>query len=133
LAQLESIEENLSERRICWERYWNRLFPLAEAGHFTLPDIPPECEINWHMFFLQANSSAEADSLRDHLNRKGVQAVIHYVPLHVSIMGEKLGYKPADLQVTNEYASRLLRLPFHNSLTSEEIDSICEVIEDFFT
>ena len=76
------------------------------------------------MFSIFLNSSEEADIIRRKLNSDGVQAVIHYVPLHDSPVGESLGYSAGDLPSTIEMASRLIRLPLHSQMSVED----CRVV-----
>jgi dTDP-4-amino-4,6-dideoxygalactose transaminase len=66
------------------------------------------------------------------LNKQGVQAVIHYVPLHDSPMGRELGYAPEDLPVTRHEAASLLRLPMHDNLSDADLDKVVSEIHAFF-
>ena len=54
--------------------------------------------------------------------------VFHYIPLHTSPMGTKLGYKEGDLPITEEYSTRLLRLPLYPDMTEEELTFICNKV-----
>ena len=47
-------------------------------------------------------------------------------------MGLSLGYQAQDLPLTEEYAQRVLRLPFHNNLNSEDLKRITDSIKIFF-
>ena len=78
------------------------------------------------------NSPDEADAMRHWLTERGVQAVIHYVPLHDSPMGRKLGYAPDDLPVTRHEAASLLRLPMHNNLSDADLDKVVSEMRAFF-
>lgn len=68
----------------------------------------------------------------DKLKESGVSAVFHYIPLHTSPMGLKLGYKKGDLPKTENLSGRLLRLPMYAELKDKEInyiiDKICNII-----
>ena len=59
----------------------------------------------------------------------GIEASFHYLPLHSSKMGKKLGYKLGDLPVTEEISDTLLRLPMYPSLKKSEMDYITAVLE----
>ena len=131
-GQLQKLRDNTEKRQQQWQCYWDHLSPLAARGAFTLPQIPPSCQTNSHAFFLLARSMAEADRLRLHLAASDIQAVIHFVPLHDSAMGEKLGYRPEDLPITMDTAHRLLRLPLHDGLGAEDLARVCAAIAAFF-
>ncbi len=113
LAQLEAMQDNLEARRQIWSAYEDALMPLEKLGRFRILRSSPGSSSNAHMFAILLPSPKEADEARVHLNKNGIQAVIHYVPLHTSGMGHKLGYLPEDLPLTVEASARLLRLPLH--------------------
>ena len=124
LAQLEAMDENLAARRRIWNAYDEALSPLEEAGVLRILRSDSESNHNAHMFAIQMPTPEDADQTRIRLNEGGIQAVIHYVPLHTSGMGSRLGYKPEDLPVTVDSAGRLLRLPLHLSPSIEAAPSI---------
>jgi dTDP-4-amino-4,6-dideoxygalactose transaminase len=54
------------------------------------------------------------------------------VPLHLSPMGRKWGYKEGDLPRTEDLAVRLLRLPMNYYVTPENQAEIVQAISDYF-
>jgi dTDP-4-amino-4,6-dideoxygalactose transaminase len=54
------------------------------------------------------------------LRRKGILAVFHYFPLHLSAMGRRFGYRRGACPVSEDVSKRLLRLPLYNSMTPKE-------------
>jgi dTDP-4-amino-4,6-dideoxygalactose transaminase len=62
---------------------------------------------------------------------KGVGTTFHYLPLHLSPVGLKLGYRTGDFPVTESASGRLLRLPIYPSLTIEEQDYIISSMKEF--
>ena len=67
-----------------------------------------------------------------HLNKNGINAVFHYIPLHTSPMGMKMGYKEGDLPITEDISKRLVRLPCYFELTREEQDRVIYDVYKFF-
>ncbi len=63
------------------------------------------------------------------LKNKGVLAVFHYIPLHSSPMGIKMGYKEEDLPITEDVSKRLLRLPIYAGMTDEELKYVISVLK----
>ena len=53
-AQLETAEEINDARLACWNHYYERLKPLADAGKLELPTVPKDCVHNAHMFYVKA-------------------------------------------------------------------------------
>jgi dTDP-4-amino-4,6-dideoxygalactose transaminase len=70
-------------------------------------------------------------ALIDHLKGRGILSVFHYVPLHLSLMGQRFGGKAGDCPVTERVSERLLRLPFYNGITSEEQESVIRAVLAF--
>lgn len=127
LAQLESMESNLRQRMELWNEYVRCFTPLENQGKLRIIRPPAECNHNAHMFAICLNSPEEADQTRLRLNENGIQAVIHYVPLHTSPMGVKMGYSPEDLPKTNLAAQCLLRMPLHLEMGINDIQRIASL------
>jgi dTDP-4-amino-4,6-dideoxygalactose transaminase len=119
-AQLEAMDEITNRRRQVYDFYHNHLSPLEERGLLRLPFVPGDCRINYHMFYILLNEPETRDRLMAHLKESGIQAVFHYVPLHTSPMGNRLGYGEGDLPLTEDLSARLLRLPFYYDITEED-------------
>jgi dTDP-4-amino-4,6-dideoxygalactose transaminase len=66
-----------------------------------------------------------------HLRQRGVESVFHYLPLHLSDMGRKFGGQPGDCPVTERASDQLVRLPFHNALTEDEMSRVVEAVREF--
>ena len=49
-------------------------------------------------------------------------AVFHYLPLHLSKMGRRLGWKKGDLPNTENASDCLVRLPFFYSLNLDLVN-----------
>jgi dTDP-4-amino-4,6-dideoxygalactose transaminase len=131
-AQLEEAETITKKRWAIYDYYAERFAPLAEKGLVRLPMSPPECRHNAHMFYLILPDGKSRDGLLQHLRKHDIHAVFHYVPLHSSPMGRKMGYRDGDLPVTEDLSSRLLRLPCYFELTVSGQERILEAVEEFF-
>lgn len=130
-AQLEKINEINNVRKKIYEYYLHEFSELENEEVVSLPKIPPECTSNYHMFCLLLKDEQERDSLIKHLKQKDIVSVFHYVPLHTSKMGRKLGYKEGDLPVTEGVSRRLLRLPVYNDLKTSDQGYIVKEARSF--
>ena len=74
---------------------------------------------------------ARRDALLRHLNDRGVHAVFHYQPLHLSPMGRRLAPDTPTLPVTEDTAERLIRLPLHYGLGDSEREAVVEAVREF--
>jgi dTDP-4-amino-4,6-dideoxygalactose transaminase len=131
-AQLEHIEQITRTRRRIYELYREGLRPLADQGVIRLPCVPPECQPNYHMFYILLEDETTRAALIEHLRRMGISAVFHYVPLHLSPMGRRMGYRPGQLPVTENLSERLLRLPFYYELSDSDVEEVVGSIAEFF-
>ena len=131
-AQLENMDLITNKRRQIYQQYEAQLRPLADRGLIALPTVPPECESNYHMFYILLNSMDERTALIEHLKAQSILAVFHYVPLHTSPMGLSMGYRRGMLPVTESVSERLLRLPMYYEMQEQEIDSVVSELFKFF-
>lgn len=131
-VQLRHMDTITAARRRIFEAYRNGLAPLADRGLARLPTIPSGCEANYHIFFLFLADLATRTALIDHLRMAGIQAVFHYVPLHVSPMGQSFGYRSGMLPVSEAAGDRLLRLPLYPGLNEADVAEIVREVCAFF-
>jgi dTDP-4-amino-4,6-dideoxygalactose transaminase len=131
LAQLESIDDNLSWRKELTGSYLEKLAPLQSNGLIKMQTNDDSEKWNSHAMVIILDSSETCDGLRVFLKERGVNAYIGYVPLHSSKMGLSLGWQPQDLPITEEYAHRVLRLPLHHEMSVDDISRVCSEIEAF--
>ena len=129
-AQMERYDEIMDKRMLVWNTYFNDLKELEANGKLRLPVIPENVTHNAHMFNILLPTPEIKDDLIKKLREKDVIAYICYVPLHSSPYGLKLGYKPKDCPVTEDIASRLLRLPLYADMSEEDAKYVCECIKN---
>jgi dTDP-4-amino-4,6-dideoxygalactose transaminase len=130
-AQLEAREQIQSARERVWQNYWQGLEAWAQRRGVRLPVVPEHCEQSYHMFYLLLPSLQQREALVAHLKQRGILAVFHYVPLHLSDMGLKWSAGKADCPVTVDVSERLLRLPFYTDLSETDQAAVIEAILEF--
>lgn len=114
LAQLENGRAITEDRLRSWEEYRERLEPLASRGLLEIPEIPDDRRHNGHIFWIKTRDAQEQEALIRFLGERSIQSVFHYVPLHSSPAGRRLGRFAGEDRFTTRDASRLVRLPlFH--------------------
>jgi dTDP-4-amino-4,6-dideoxygalactose transaminase len=131
LAQLEQRERIQQHRSNLWETYQAGLSDWAGKHGVGLPTIPPDCDQAFHMFYLLMPDLDLRQRLIGFLREQGIYSVFHYLPLHTSDMGREFGGRPGDCPVTERISDQLIRLPFHNGLTSSDQEQVIEKILEF--
>lgn len=131
LAQLERREEIQARRARIFDFYRANLADWAAANGVSLPRVPPACQQGFHMFYLILPSLAARQALIAHLKGKGILAVFHYVPLHLSTVGRDFGGQVGDCPRTEELSDRLVRLPFFTDLTDADLADVVQAVLEF--
>jgi len=131
-AQLENMDMITEQRRLIYGRYDEAMARLSERGILSTPTVPSECGSNYHMYYVLLEDEPCRAALIEHLRAQDIHAVFHYVPLHTSAMGKRMGYSAGMLPVTEQVSERLLRLPFYYQLTEAETDRVVASIFEFF-
>jgi dTDP-4-amino-4,6-dideoxygalactose transaminase len=131
LAQLEEREQIQSARQRIWETYYKELGAWAEENGVQMPFVPAHCDQTYHMFYLLFPNLEKRQEAIAFLKERDIQAVFHYLPLHLSPMGEKLGGREGDCPVTEKVSDQLLRLPFYTNMTEEEQLRVIAALKEF--
>ncbi len=121
LAQLEELKTITEKRRQVHLHYDGILNRFAGGKLVKTVTIPPACESNYHIYYLLFRSPEVRNMVMHELNRRGIAASFHYMPLHSAPMGVRLGFHAEDLPVTEGVSKCILRLPIYPGLTQEEL------------
>jgi dTDP-4-amino-4,6-dideoxygalactose transaminase len=131
LGQLEQRREIQAIRRQIWDRYAAELEVWAGEHDVALPVIPADCRHPAHLFHLMLPSRAARDGLIAHLRQRGILAVFHYLPLHLSRMGRRLTPDGPSLPVTEATCERIVRLPLFNGLGDGQQSRVIAAVKEF--
>ena len=108
-------------------RAYDEAFRAAAArGLLRSMAVPEGCAVNGHMYYVRFRSGAERDRVQAALGAQGIEALTHYVPLHLSPMGAALGYRPGDLPESLGAYETLLRLPIHERMSEDQAYGVAE-------
>ncbi len=131
-AQLERFDEIQNKRLKVWNRYYKSFKKYEKNGLVQLQYIPEYATNNAHMFFMILRTNEERDQFIKFMKQYEISTPFHYVPLHLSDVGASFGYKKGDLPLTEEYSSRLVRLPLYADMTSKEVSLVIEKVKEYF-
>lgn len=130
-AQLEVSCQIQAARQRIWQKYDHDLRDWAAQHGVQTPQVPQHCEQPYHMYYLVMPELKVRQAFIAHLKNKRILSVFHYLPLHLSDMGQKFGGKPGDCPVTESISDRLVRLPFYNSLDEKDQLRVIDAIHEF--
>ena len=119
-AQMEEAESITARRMALWNAYHDAFLELEQEGRLCRPTVPTHCTHNAHMYYLLLPNGHARDALIHILGENEITAVFHYVPLHLSPFGKKMGKMEGTLENTVSAADRLVRLPLWLGLESEQ-------------
>jgi dTDP-4-amino-4,6-dideoxygalactose transaminase len=130
-GQLEQRAKVQLHRKKLWLTYDMALKDWAAKNNVKLPTIPAHTEQAYHMFYMLLPDLDTRQRFITYLRERGIYSVFHYLPLHLSDMGQKYGGRPGDCPVTEAVSDCLVRLPFHNVLSGSEQEMVIDAIFEF--
>ena len=131
-AQLELADSITADRMKSWNAYRSRLKHLSDEGKIELQSIPEYCKHNAHMFYIKLKDIKERTKFIEYMKANEIMTVFHYVPLHSAPAGEKYCRFHGEDKYTTRESERLVRLPLYYGLLEDQVDHICETVENFF-
>lgn len=132
VAQLDHAEVVQARRSSIWHRYETELTDWA-ASHDVLMPLADHSHRrpSYHMFQILLPSLEVRTAFIEHLKDRGVMSVFHYIPLHSSPMGSRVGTSPLGCPVTEDVSERLTRLPLYTDMTEDEQSVVIDAIKSF--
>lgn len=131
LGQLEQRRAVQESRARLWNRYRGELDDWARRKGARLPEVPQGVTSSHHLFHVLLASPEERDAFIRHLRDRGVHAIFHYQPLHLSPMGRRFGGRDGQCPVTESASARVVRLPLFASLSDEEQSIVIDAVLAF--
>ncbi|MGZ3757430.1 MAG: dTDP-4-amino-4,6-dideoxygalactose transaminase [Mucilaginibacter sp.] len=131
-AQLEKLDEIQAKRRIRWQQYFNA-FEEISTGHnsIKLPAVPEYALQNGHVFYIVCKTALIRDEYISYMLLNGVQVKSHYITLHDSPF-YKTKHGNRKLPVAKNYQQGLVRLPLFFDMSTQEINKVITLTNQFF-
>lgn len=128
----------LSERLTLLNEFTRRRQTIGEAFHARINNklvrllSAPE-SIDSHVYHLFVVTCAHRESLRAHLENKGVQTLIHYpLPLHHQEACLSIQRDSDGLSVSLQHAETCLSIPCHPQMTDSDVDLVIDAVNSFW-
>ncbi len=128
--KLQHLDEYAHARQAAAD-YYDKAF----AGHPALR-IPVRDKKSAHVFhqYTLLLKGVDRQALREHLASRGIPAMIYYpVPLHLQKAYMDPRYKKGAFPVTEDLCARVISLPMHTELGTDELKYISDTVLEFVT
>jgi dTDP-4-amino-4,6-dideoxygalactose transaminase len=124
LVGLKYLDEDNEYRRASYQKYLEYLAPLKDK--IKIIQSPSNCLNSQHLIQI---ISDKRDDLLDYLNRNNIFPGVHY---RDNTEYDIYAYGHDEKSFASEVSSRIISLPNHLFLTSDDIKRICELIINFY-
>ena len=131
ISQMQRIDPFVARRRQIADHYDAVLSSLP----VRIPERSPDSVSAWHLYVIQidaARTSRSRKEVFDALRAAGIQANVHYSPVHLNPYYRRLGFAPGDFSIAENYYQCAITLPLYPGLDSQQIDYIVEILRDIF-
>ncbi len=131
IVQLARCDAMFQARRQIAETY-TRAFQSMEA--VETPFTQADRESSWHLYVLRLNNEQlriNRKQFIEELADRGVQASVHFIPLHLQPAYQKLyGYKEGDLPAAERQHYRCISLPIFPAMSNAEVQCVISCVAD---
>ena len=136
-SRLDSMQASFASIKLKYLDKWNnRNREIAEyysselKGIVELPLENAEERSVYHNYVIRFT---ERDELIAHMERKGVEAKIHYpVPIHLQAPAKKDGYKLGDFPNSERLSAEILSLPIYPELSDTDVQHVASAVKSYF-
>lgn len=125
LAKLEVFDEELTLRQKAAEQYTAQLKDAVPT-----PRVLPDRTSAWAQYTIEVE---ERPAVEKAMSEAGIPTAVHYpMPLHLqpvyAELAREVGWKRGSFPEAERAAERVLSLPMHPYLTTEQIDQVSEAL-----
>jgi dTDP-4-amino-4,6-dideoxygalactose transaminase len=125
ISQIKRVEEFIgSRRKVC--RAYSEVFRSLEGVIVPLSDFTTVSPFIYSIRVLRGRREA----LIEHLRARGIDAGIHFVPVHKHSYFSKA--RCGDMSVTERVTQEVITLPLHSNMRPEFVDRVIAGVGDFF-
>jgi perosamine synthetase len=128
LAQLEKLDGFIETREKIAKEYTKRLEKISGV---IPPFVSPKVKHTWFLYVIRFEEGIDRDKAMKYLNEQGIQCKAYFPSIHLLPFYRKLfGFKEGDFPVSERVSKSTLSLPFFVQLKEDQIDIVCEKIEE---
>jgi len=125
--KLKTYDQAISRRRDIATRYQSK---LGNVGQLTLPPPPGSDPRRFDIFQNYEIAAENRDGLRQYLADRGVGTILQWGGWMVHQFDD-LGLR-FHAPFAEEFSKTFMMLPLHHMLPNDDVDYVCECIQDFY-
>lgn len=128
ISQLERLESYVSKRNELVKIYNEALCDLE----LTLPYVASYNYSAFHLYVILLNkkSGIKRKELFAKLQKAGIGAQVHYIPIHLQPFYRQFGFKKGDFKEAESYYKRAISLPLFPTLTPQEQQKVITILRE---
>jgi dTDP-4-amino-4,6-dideoxygalactose transaminase len=131
LSQLARLDSMQAARAALAERYDHFLAHLP----LRLPARLPDRVSAWHLYPIEIwmdRSAATRRAVFEALRAANIGVNVHYIPIHTQPYYLRLGFRPGQFPIAENYYNNAISLPLFPSLTEAQQDRVVCVLQGAF-
>ncbi len=131
-SQLTRLDRHIERRRSIAQVYFQKLGAVEELA---LPYVADWADNAYCLFPIQFldDLSDKRDDAYKHLNGQGINAAVHYVPVHRMPLYAGIAGGPSRFPNAETYFKRCLSLPLFPDLSYKDVEQITDQLMKFIT
>jgi perosamine synthetase len=127
-SQLARIEEMLALREAVADRYRARIEGMS--GLRLIEAAAGTSRLSWFTAVVRLDPRFDRSRVIEALAARGVPAKAYFEPIHLQpVYRRRFGFAPGDFPITERVGRSTLAIPFHNRLSRDDIDIVCDALE----
>ncbi len=130
IAQMERLEEMLSQRRRVAGLYMRRLMDFTDL---ILPNVDQPDLMSWFVFVVRLTDQfglTERDRVITGLRRHDIGCANYFPCIHLQpYMREMFGYQKGAFPIAESVSQRTIALPFYNRLEEMQVELACQTLK----
>lgn len=131
ISQLSRLKEFVERRNAFARRYDS----LLEELPVTPLSVHRDAVSAYHLYVVRIDEQAAGQTRRqvfDALADRGIRCQVHYIPVHLQPVYQRLGFKPGDFPAAEDYYNVAITLPLFPSMTESDQDRVVDELRNIF-
>jgi dTDP-4-amino-4,6-dideoxygalactose transaminase len=126
-VKLKYFDKHIKARQNAASWYDEHLKEIEEI------QLPERINYSTHTFHQYTIQTERRNELQQFLMERGIPSMVYYPGvIHLQEGYRFLGYRKGDFPVSEKLAERVLSLPMHTELTTDQLEFITDSVKEFF-